>query len=172
MDNNCINNDTRIKKIIDAAKQVLIWSKKYWDRSHQFGEQEYTVQDINEAFNKWNWAEKDLKELIIAFEDEQRKQEKHDDNLFIFDKNNKGKTIDEMLEEKKQFTKITCETSYGEKMTLEWDTEDLSPDDYMHAFYTIMVGQTFMPKTILEAMYEYAHDALKNIEPEYLDEQK
>ena len=61
-----LDNKT-IKDLIHKTKETLIWSKKYWDRSHQFGEVEYTVPEINEAFNNWNWAEKDLKEASALF---------------------------------------------------------------------------------------------------------
>ena len=61
----------QINKIIEKTKDVLQWSKIYWDRTHYFDEEnEYSEQDINEAFNKWNWAERDLKKLIEEYHPE------------------------------------------------------------------------------------------------------
>ena len=136
----CISNND-FKKLIQLVKDCLTWSKKYWDRSHQYGEEEYTQQDINEAFNNWNWAEKDLKDFILKIEEA-------------------NKTNDTMDSEKK-FTRITHESSYGVKTVLNFDSEDLGPEDYIQAIVTIMVSATFVPVTIYRTMYEYSRDALK-----------
>ena len=66
------------KLMIPTSKNVLLWSKKYWDRSHQFGEEEYSQQDINEAFNQWNWAERDLKEAIKSYEEPVKESDTED----------------------------------------------------------------------------------------------
>ena len=133
-------NDNDLKKLISLVKDCLTWSKKYWDRSQQFGEEEYTQQDINEAFNNWNWAEKDLKDFISKIET--------------------NKTNNTMDSEKK-FTRITHESSHGVKTVLDFNTEDLGAEDYIQAMVTIMTSATFTPITIYRVMYECSKDALK-----------
>ena len=128
----------KLEKITQLAKEVLRWSKTYWDRSHQLGEATYTEPEINEAFNNWNWAEEDLKDFILEMDKQKPK---------------------DMLE-KKEFTRITHESSYGVKTVLDFDREDLGPDDYMQAIVTIMTSATFTPVTIYKTMYEFAKDAL------------
>ena len=85
--------------------------------------------------------EKDLKDFILKIEEA-------------------NKTNDTMDSEKK-FTRITHESSYGVKTVLNFDSEDLGPEDYIQAIVTIMVSATFVPVTIYRTMYEYSRDALK-----------
>lgn len=153
-----------IEKIIKLAKDVLIWSKKYWDRSHQFGEEEYTEQDINEAFNKWNWAETDLKNAIIQYEDEQNEIRKRNlvpeyKQIKFFNKKQEDSKMN--TEREKQFTKMTFESSYGVKQTVELNTEDPEIEDLVDAFYSMMVGATWQERTILETLKQFAESKLK-----------
>lgn len=167
-----LNNDI-IKKLIHSAKMSLYWSKKHWDMTHGLDANEYPVPDINKAFNEWNWADRDLKEAISMVEAEMEKEQKEKDELFLFDKNNVKKTTEEIMceDDKKEFTRLTHESSYGVKTTIEFDSEDVSAEDYIQAMVTIMTSATFTPTTILRSMYDYAHDALKAHDPGYLNEE-
>ena len=135
-----------IETIIKLAKDVLIWSKKYWERSQQFGLVEYTEQDINEAFNKWNWAEADLRNAIIQYEDEQNEIRKMN------------------TDKEKQFTRLTYESSYGIKNTIELNTEDPQIEDLIDSFYSMLIGATWQERTILESLKAFAESKLRSIE--------
>lgn len=55
-------------------------------------------------------------------------------------------------------TKITFQTSYATiTQELPWDA---GADDILQAVYTAMVGMTFHPNGVLEAMKEFAEERL------------
>jgi len=64
--------DSNLEKLIKLVKKTLEWSKIYWDRTHQLEENVYSQLDINEAFNNWNWAEKDLIDFIKEIEEHEK----------------------------------------------------------------------------------------------------
>ena len=156
-----------IETIIKLAKDVLIWSKKYWERSQQFGLVEYTEQDINEAFNKWNWAETDLRNAIIQYEDEQNEVRKRNlipewKKIKFF--NNKLEDTKMNTDKEKQFTRLTYESSYGIKNTIELNTEDPQIEDLIDSFYSMLIGATWQERTILESLKAFAESKLRSIE--------
>ncbi len=63
-------------------------------------------------------------------------------------------------EKEKEFTKLTCESSYGIKTTYEMDSEDPDIEDLMQGFYTLLIGATWSEITILEYMRDFANDKL------------
>lgn len=135
----------KLKKLVDLVKENLKWSKAYWDRSHQYSENyTYSEQEINEAFNYWNWSERDLKDFIRELQ-----------------KNEKPK---DMTDKDKEFTRITHESSYGVKTVIDFNSEDVGAEDYIQAMVTIMTSATFTPITIFKTMYEYAKNALDALE--------
>ena len=66
-----------------------------------------------------------------------------------------------MYKEKEPFSRLTLESSYGTKQIAEWDHEDISIDDILDAFYGILIGATWHPQTILQAMQEFAEEKLE-----------
>ena len=56
-------------------------------------------------------------------------------------------------------------SSYG--TTMEWhsDYDDATLEDFLDAFYGCLIGLTFQPRSIIEAMERYAQEHLKEMEP-------
>lgn len=61
----------------------------------------------------------------------------------------------------KPFTKLTLEQS-NKKIVYEFPFEDVSGDDLVQALYTIMVGMTFTPESVIHIfagfLEEYGHN--------------
>lgn len=149
---------TLAAEIVKLARKYIALGKKYWDLTHPFFEEEKVPQtSINEAFNKWNWAEKELYDKLKEYEDVESEQKAN------ADKETAQKIFNTMEEDRKEFTRFTLETSYGDKTVKEMDTEDPDIEDCIHAFYTIMIGSTWQAKTILEGMRDFAEDMLKTM---------
>jgi len=53
--------------------------------------------------------------------------------------------------------KITIE-SYGKKMSVETDHEDVGICEYMDIFYGLLVTATFSPDTIIEGIKEFVEE--------------
>lgn len=152
---------TLAAEIVKLARKYILLGKKYWDYTHPFFEEEKVPQTaINEAFNNWNWAEKELVDKIKEYEDLEAQQKAN------ADKETADKIFNTMEEDRKEFTRFTLETSYGDKTIKELDTEDPDIEDCVHAFYTIMIGSTWQARTILEGMRDFAESMLKTIEPD------
>ena len=149
-------------QIVSLSKKLMAKEQRYWDLTHPFYEDDKVDEGtINQAFNEWNWAVKDLKEKIDEFEEKKRElkaEADHEDARKIFENNDITPT--EMDEERKQFTRFTLETSYGDKTIKELDTEDPDIEDCVHAFFTIMIGSTWQPITVLKAMKSFAESNL------------
>lgn len=149
---------TLAAEIVKLARKYIALGKKYWDLTHPFFEEEKVPQTcINEAFNNWNWAEKELYDKLKEYEDLESEQKAN------ADKETAQKIFNTMEEDRKEFTRFTLETSYGDKTVKEMDTEDPDIEDCIHAFYTIMIGSTWQAKTILEGMRDFAEDMLKTM---------
>ena len=153
---------TLAAEIVKLARKYIVLGKKYWDLTHPFFEEEKVPQTlINEAFNKWNWAEKELFDKVKEYEDLEsslKTEADRDTAQKIFNTT--------MEEDRKEFTRFTLETSYGDKTIKEMDTEDPDIEDCVHAFYTLMIGSTWQARTILEGMRDFAESMLKTIEPD------
>lgn len=67
--------------------------------------------------------------------------------------------------EKQEFTRLTLESSYGSKTIVEFDNEDMDAYELTGAFFTCMVGATFVPVSILEAMRDFAENNLEVLNP-------
>lgn len=61
--------------------------------------------------------------------------------------------------QKDKFTKLTLEQS-DRKITWEVPYEDVSGEDMIQAFYTLMIGATFLPVTIRQSMREFVDEDL------------
>ncbi|MBP5724826.1 MAG: hypothetical protein J6X18_14785 [Bacteroidales bacterium] len=61
--------------------------------------------------------------------------------------------------ENKQKTKLTLE-SYGNVISWESPYTDASMEDLLYAFYGLCVGATWLPKTVLENMRDFAEEHL------------
>lgn len=149
-----------VDDIIKKAKKVLIWSKTYWDRKELLPG-EYNQGEINEAFNNWNWSERELKEAIIAYEDEQKKRRSKTESRKTLYEYKKIIGDKPMLNDKKKFTRLTIESSYGTKQTYEFDSEDVCAEELISAFYALMIGSTYQETSTLELMKQFAEDKLK-----------
>lgn len=154
MDNNLFD---LAKKIVKLSKHYVTTGSRYWNLTHPFFEEEKVPEpDINGAFNEWNWAEKELINALISYEEEETKQKREEDKKAIQQIFNN----DTDMETKKEFTRFTLETSYGDKTIKELDTEDPQIEDCVHAFFTLMIGSTWQPVTILEEMKRFAESNL------------
>lgn len=60
-------------------------------------------------------------------------------------------------EDEKQFTRLTLENN-DVKIVYELPSYDCNGEDMMHAIYTIMIGMTFLPRTIYNSMAEYLRE--------------
>lgn len=158
-----------LQDLLHYASMEILWSKEYWIRSHQLGKTEYSEQDINEAFNKWNWATHDLEKAIEKYNKQLDKEKKEKDKLFLFEPEYKSKTIDEIMKEDKEFTRLEHENSYGVKTTIFLNTEDPDVDECVNAFYTLMISATYQECTILKAMKQFAEDKLAVLEKQNED---
>lgn len=76
----------------------------------------------------------------------------------------------------KLFTKLTLEQS-NKKIVYEVPFEDVSGDDLVQALYTIMVGMTFTPESVIHTfagfLEEYGHnlyDIYEHIENSDIEE--
>lgn len=65
-----------------------------------------------------------------------------------------------MINEEK-FTRFTYESTDCGKVTIEYDRDDLSAEEYIQAMVTIMISATFHPVTIFRNMYRYSKDSLE-----------
>ncbi len=52
-------------------------------------------------------------------------------------------------------TSLTIE-AHGRKITVEFDHVDTTPDEWIDALKTLMIGITFAPETVDQAFREYA----------------
>ena len=62
---------------------------------------------------------------------------------------------------KENFTRLTLEQS-NKKIVYEFPSEDVSGDDLVQALYTIMIGMTFTPESVIHTfagfIEEYGHN--------------
>ena len=68
-------------------------------------------------------------------------------------------------DKEKQFTRLTYESSYGIKNTIELNTEDPQIEDLIDSFYSMLIGATWQERTILESLKQFSENklnALKN----------
>lgn len=65
------------------------------------------------------------------------------------------------------FTRLTMETSYGTKVTIDCDHADISADDAVQMFYTAMVGLTFNENSIAGAMDDFVKNKKESWEYTY-----
>ena len=56
-----------------------------------------------------------------------------------------------------KFTRLTLEQS-DKKITWEVPYEDATGEDLVQAFYSLMIGMTFLPTTIRQSMQEFVED--------------
>jgi hypothetical protein len=56
-----------------------------------------------------------------------------------------------------KFTRLTLEQS-DKKITWEVPYEDATGEDLVQAFYSLMIGMTFLPTTIRQSMKEFVED--------------
>lgn len=56
-----------------------------------------------------------------------------------------------------KFTRLTLEQS-DKKITWEVPYEDATGEDLVQAFYSLMIGLTFLPTTIRQSMQEFVED--------------
>lgn len=56
-----------------------------------------------------------------------------------------------------KFTRLTLEQS-DKKITWEVPYEDVTGEDLVQAFYSLMIGMTFLPTTIRQSMQEFVED--------------
>jgi hypothetical protein len=56
-----------------------------------------------------------------------------------------------------KFTRLTLEQS-DKKITWEVPYEDATGEDLVQAFYSLMIGMTFLPTTVRQSMQEFVED--------------
>ena len=102
MDNNLFD---LAKKIVKLSKHYVTTGSRYWNLTHPFYDDEKVPEpEINGAFNEWNWAEKELINALISYEEEETKQKREEDKKAIQQIFNN----DTDMETKKQFTLNSC----------------------------------------------------------------
>ena len=76
-----------------------------------------------------------------------------------------------MFNEEKQFTRLTLENSYGHKITVDWDHEDVDIEDLLNAFYASLIELTWLPETVLRNMRDFADERLSLYEKDNENEE-
>lgn len=76
-----------------------------------------------------------------------------------------------MYNDEKKFTRLTVENSYGHKITVDWDHEDVDMEDLLNAFYASLIGLTWQPETVLRNMRDFADERLALYDKEKKDEE-
>lgn len=62
----------------------------------------------------------------------------------------------------KKFGRLIWEDSNGRRIAYEWDHTMIEMEELLNAFYSIMIGITWQPTTILSNMKEFAEEKLGN----------
>lgn len=155
-------------EIISLAKKTIVLARNYREACKRAPYNKFGEQEMNTALTAWELKEKELSDAIIKFEDEEYAKRNEtithgtiEEELF----NNKDINNKQMFDkEKKQFTRLTFENSYGHKITQEWDSEDVDIDDLLQGFYTALIGATWHPCSVLRCMKDFSEDLLSSLE--------
>ena len=151
----------QIEKILSLTKKYVILTRKLINGPYVPGKD----LDLQEQISTLDY---ELRQAIITYEDEQRLAQPLHKHTTVADElwNNKDKNNINMYEEKKPFTRLTFENSYGHKITHEWNSADLSVEDVLDGFYAALIGATWTPQGILHSMRDFAEERLEVLEPE------
>ena len=150
----------QIEKILSLTKKYVILTRKLINGPY-VPEKEL---DLQEQISTLDY---ELRQAIITYEDEQRLAQPPHKHTTVADElwNNKDKNNINMYEEKKPFTRLTFENSYGHKQIYELDHEDACLEDMLDGFYALLIGATWSPIGTLEAMRDFAQEKLDAFAP-------
>ena len=133
-------------KIVNAVDKFLYWDDLKWKMFFNFPN-EFNDTEKEDTKIKVSLIKEDLLELIENYH-----TQKSLENAHVF------KEMVKPIDNNKKFTRLSVESSYGSKISYEFDYEDTSMEELLDAFFTLMIGETWHPKTIIESMAEFAEE--------------